>query len=147
MRESTETNRPFFLQLSYYAVHLDMHALDTTHEKYKKLPVGDKHANPLFAAMTEDLDTGIGRVLAAVEERGLTDNTYIVYAVDNGAYVNFDQIRVKGEISSCLPLNKGKFWLYEGGVRVPMIVAGPDIAQGKHSTQVVEQMDLFPTFL
>ena len=147
MRESADAGQPFFLQLSYYAVHLEMHALDATHEKYRGLPTGDKHANPLYAAMTEDLDTGVGRVLEAVEELGLSGNTYIVYAVDNGAYVNYDQIRVKGEISSCEPLNKGKFWLYEGGIRVPMIVAGPGVAEGAHSRQVVSQTDLYPTLV
>ena len=147
MRESVESDEPFFLQLSYYAVHLEMHALDATHEKYKELPAGAKHTNPLYAAMTEDLDTGVGRVLAAVDELGLSDNTYVVYAVDNGAYVNFNEFRVKGEISSCEPLNKGKFWLYEGGIRGPMIVAGPGVARGVHSRQVISQTDLYPSFI
>ena len=102
-----------------------MFALESTNEKCKELPAGQKHSSPLTAAMTEDLDTGVGCVLDAVEQLGIADNSYIVYTVDNGADLNMDQVRLNGEISSCEPLNKGKFWLYEGGVRVPMIIAAP----------------------
>ncbi|MFT5153692.1 MAG: arylsulfatase A, partial [Planctomycetota bacterium] len=147
MRECAEQERPFFLQLSYYAVHLELHALDATLAKYEALPGGDKHANPLYAAMTEDLDTGVGRVLDAIDKLDLQDNTYVIYASDNGAYVNLNQVRVQGEISSCEPLRNGKFWLYEGGLRVPMIVSGPGIARGAYSRNVVSQTDLYPTFV
>ena len=145
MKRAAVADAPFLLQLSYYAVHLEMFALEETHEKYKELPAGERHGNPLYAAMTEDLDSGVGMVLDAVEQLGLGDNTYVMYTVDNGAYVNVDQIRVKGEISSCLPLNKGKFSLYEGGVRVPMIVNGPDVPAAQYATAPVSQADIHPT--
>jgi arylsulfatase A-like enzyme len=146
MRRAAEDEAPFLLQLSYYAVHLEMFALESTREKYEGLPPGEKHTNPLYAAMTEDLDTGVGMILDAVQELGLGDNTYIVYTADNGAYVNIDQVRVKGEISNCLPLKKGKFSLYEGGVRVPMIVLGPGVPAGSRYSGPVSQADLYPTF-
>lgn len=146
MRRAAEDEAPFLLQLSYYAVHLEMFALAPTHEKFKNLSPGEKHTNPLYAAMTEDLDTGVGSILDAVEELGIAGNTYIVYTADNGAYVNVDQIRVKSEISNCLPLKKGKFSLYEGGIRVPMIAVGPGIPAGSRYAGPVSQADLYPTF-
>lgn len=146
MTESVRQHRPFFLQLSYYAVHLKMQALQTTLAKYDKLPRGRKHTNPLYAAMTEDLDNGLGMVLKAVEELGVGDNTYIVFTSDNGPYVNSDNARIKGEISSAKPLRGGKFWLYEGGIRVPMIVTGPGVRGGQIAHRTVTQYDLYPTF-
>ncbi|MCT4646677.1 MAG: sulfatase [Carboxylicivirga sp.] len=145
MKKSIRNNRPFYLQLSYYAVHLKMKALQKSHEKYKGLEKGSKHANPLYAAMTEDLDSGIGMVLNAVKELGISENTYIIFSSDNGPYVNSDVARNKGEISSALPLSKGKFWVYEGGIRVPFIVSGPNIDHGKISHTTVTQYDLYPT--
>ena len=141
MKQSVSENRPFYLQLSYYAVHLQMIALQKTHEKYKALPKGTKHDHPLYAAMTEDLDTGVGMVLSAVRELGITENTYIVFTSDNGPYVN----RREGEISSALPLKEGKFFVYEGGIRVPFIISGPNIKPGEISHVTVTQYDLFPT--
>lgn len=146
MKDSAKSNRPFFLQLSYYAVHLEMMALKATMRKYEAIAGGKKHGNPLYAAMTEDLDTGIGMVLEAVRELGIEYETYVVFTSDNGPYVNVDQRRIKGEIGSSLPLRHGKFWVYEGGIRVPMIISGPGIKRGQRSNATVTQYDLYPTF-
>ena len=146
MKQSVENEQPFFLQLSYYAVHLKMHALEESLRKYEAIPEGKKHSNPLYAAMTEDLDTGIGLVLDAVQELGIKDETYFVFTSDNGPYVNMEGFRLKGEISSALPLRHGKFWVYEGGIRVPMIISGPGIERSKRSYVTVTQYDIYPTF-
>ena len=111
-----------------------------------RMSPGDKHANPLYAAMTEDLDTGVGMVLDAIEKLGIAGTTYVVYTADNGPYVNTDENRIKGEISSAAPLNKGKFWVYEGGIRAPFLVKGPGVPAGSVCRRTVTPYDLYPTF-
>jgi len=76
---------PFYLQLSHYATHVDMQAKEETYAKYVAKPKGRVHAHPAWAAMMEDLDTGIGRLLDEVDRLGLADNTYIIPMADNGA--------------------------------------------------------------
>ena len=76
--------------------------------------------NAVYAAMLEQLDTGIGRVLAALDKNGLTEKTIVVFMADNGGLAT-----AEGSPTSNLPLRAGKGWPYEGGVREPMIVVAP----------------------
>jgi len=100
-------------------------------------PKGEIHSDPTFAAMTEDLDAGVGMILKKIEELGIADNTYVVYMSDNGAGPRF---------SPCTPLALGKGTLWEGGIRVPLIVRGPGVKAGAFRGQRVVGWDLFPTF-
>jgi len=136
--------RPFFLQLSHYATHAQYQARKTTLAKYEKSPVFAKIANnrekknaQLGAAMAEDLDTSIGLLLAKLEELGIAQNTYVIFTADNG-YRSWNE--------SYDPLRGAKWWLWDNGVRVPMIVRGPGIASGTRSTVNIVGYDFLPTF-
>jgi arylsulfatase A len=127
--------RPFFIQLSFHALHYPQNASPKNTAKYKKaLPRG----NPKEigrGALTSDLDEGVGKLLFELNQLGLDENTYIVYVSDNGGGGSKQGI-VRG----------GKGSLYEGGIRVPMIVRGPGVAAGSWSHERVVGFDLVPTF-
>ncbi len=138
---------PFFLTVSHHAVHIPLEATDAATAKFKqKTPPKDGVNNPYYAAMVEDLDTSIGRVLAKLEELKLSDNTIIVFTSDNGG---LRQIYTKaGDIvSTNAPLRDEKGTLYEGGIRVPMIVRWPGVvAPGSVSAEPTTTADLMSTF-
>lgn len=134
MGEQVEKGRPFFLQLSYYAVHQKPQALAATVKKYEGLAGGGGRGDlALMAAMAEDLDTCVGEVLKALDELGIADNTLVVYSSDNGG---------RTEI-----LNGGKGDLGEGGLRVPLIVRGPGVKSGARCDTPVISYDLMATVL
>ena len=120
-----------FIQLSWNALHAPGNALKSTLAKYQKLGNGK---NAERAAITEDLDTGVGMVLKAVDDLGLAGDTYIIYMADNGA----------GGGKTALSGGKGD--LYEGGIRVPFIVRGPGVKANSWCHVRVVGYDLFPTF-
>ena len=134
---SVDAGTPFYMQLSHFAPHVGFQALEETIDKWGEIEPGAIHTDPLYAAMTEDLDTGIGRILDKLQELGVEDNTYVIYTSDHGQTVNR---------STNLPLAHGKGTLWEGGMRVPFIVSGPGIMPGTISHTRVVSLDLFPTF-
>lgn len=137
MEETVSMGRPFFLQVSHYAVHLDMECLSGTWEKYYDKPLGRYHKIDAFAAMTEDMDTAVGQLLDAVERLGVDDETYIFFTSDNGGIIT--------EPERNFPLHEGKGSLYEGGLRVPLIVTGPGIEAGVFNATPVVGWDLYAT--
>lgn len=143
---SENVHRPFYLQVSYYAVHADIEARAATLVKYAKKQPGLRQKNPGFAAMTEDLDDGLGKLLAAIDSLALTDNTYIIYMSDNGSVPNIPGAK-KYEESYNYPLSRGKWDAMEGGIRVPLIIRGPGIAAGMESTVPVSGTDMLPTIV
>ena len=108
--------------------------------------------NPYYAAMVESLDYYIGQLVDYLEQTDdprwpghkLIENTYIVLTSDNGGMETGDE---RGFVTDNFPLDKGKIWIKEGGVRVPFIVRGPGISANMVSDVVVNGMDLYPTFL
>ncbi len=138
---------PFFLTVSHYAVHIPLESTAATARKYgAKTPPTDGVNNPIYAAMTEDLDTSIGRILQRLDELHLTENTVIVFASDNGGlrqiYTGAGDI-----VSSNAPLRDEKGTLYEGGIRVPLIVRWPGVvAAGSVCSVPATTADLLPTF-
>lgn len=77
LEQQVREERPFYLQVSHYAVHLDIQHSAAAMARIKTLTPGKKHNLATFAAMTDDLDTGIGRLMEKVRELGLLENTYI----------------------------------------------------------------------
>ena len=146
MGEQVKAGRPFYLQLSHWAVHANLEARQVSLDKYEAKPRGAQQVNPAFAAMTEDLDAGMGAILEALDSLGIADQTYVVYMSDNGSVPNIPGAR-KYERSYNHPLSRGKWDALEGGVRVPLIIRGPDIAPGSHSAVPVSGVDLMPTLL
>ena len=134
---SVDAGTPFYMQLSHFAPHVGFQALEETIDKWGGIEPGAIHTDPLYAAMTEDLDTGIGRILDKLQELGVEDNTYVIYTSDHGQTINR---------STNQPLTLGKGTLWEGGMRVPFIVSGPGIMPGTISHTRVVSLDLFPTF-
>ncbi|MDE0371672.1 MAG: sulfatase [Rhodospirillales bacterium] len=134
---SVEAGQPFYMQLSHYAPHVGFQALEETVEKWESIEPGAIHTDPVYAAMTEDLDTGIGGVLDKLRDLGVETNTYVIYTSDHGQTINR---------STNQPLRLGKGTLWEGGMRVPFILSGPGIEAGAVSDARVVSLDLFPTF-
>jgi len=140
-------DRPFFVTLSHHAVHIPLEAAPETVGKYRNKPKPEEGVNhPVYAAMIEDLDRNIGRILAALEALGLSERTMVVFTSDNGGlrkiYTGVGEV-----VSTNAPLRDEKGTLYEGGIRVPMIVRWPGVV--KPNTVCPEPTttaDLLPTF-
>ena len=153
MERQTEAGRPFYLQISYYAVHMTMEAQRATIEKYEMKEKGKFHNIPAFAAMTEDLDTGLGQVLDQVERLGIEDTTYIFYMSDNGGVPRmppsrealYGAPRKADDYGRNYPLRSGKWTTFEGGLRVPFVVKGPGIQANSVCDVLVVGWDLLPT--
>jgi len=138
MQSSVDSDRPFFLQVSFEADHLPVLATEEKIDEYNALTPGERHTNPAYAAMNEELDIGIGRIMQQVKDLGIEDNTYIIYTSDNGG------LRSSGATTNT-PLYRGKHTLWEGGIRVPFMAQGPGIAAGSVSDVPIVGMDLYNT--
>lgn len=136
MERQVKAGKPFYLQMSYHALHRPENALKVTRALFEGLKVGRIHWDPARAAMTADLDTGVGRLMGAIDRMGLTKNSFVIYTSDNGG----------GGRSEARPLNAGKGGLWEGGIRVPLIVRGPGVEAGSWSHVPAVGYDFFPTF-
>ncbi len=152
MERQVSTGHPFYLQISHYATHVDFQARDKTYQKYLQKDKGKIHDDPAFAAMLEDLDDGIGRVLDEVEKLGISDHTYIILMADNGGVEFIPPVKNRLDPPSSFekkmrnyPLRGGKWVLYEGGIRVPFIVKGPGVKPGSYCNTAVTGCDLLPT--
>ena len=101
--------------------------------------------NPAYAAMVESLDENVGRFMTELDRLGLKDNTIVVFSSDNGGLSTGSGTNYP----ACnLPLRAGKAWLYEGGIRVPLIISYPSkIKTGERLSEPVVSTDLFPTIL
>ena len=139
-------DKPFFLYLAHYAPHTPMEAKDhDVHHFEAKLRPGQHHQNAVYAAMVKSLDDSVGRVLDHLKQRGLEENTIVILTSDNGGYIGTD----KGQtmpVTSNAPLRSGKGSLYEGGIRVPLIVRWPGVTPGDaECREPVVLMDLYHT--
>jgi uncharacterized sulfatase len=139
--------RRFFVTLSHYAVHIPLEATPEAIEKYRNKPKPPSGVNhPVYAAMIEDLDRSIGRIMAKLEELGLAERTLVVFTSDNGGlrriYTGIGEV-----VSTNAPLRDEKGTLYEGGIRVPMIVRWPGVV-APHTVcdEPTTTADLMPTF-
>jgi len=122
---------PFFLYLAHYAPHTPIEAPDELVAKYRaKIQVDHRHRNPIYAAMIENLDNNVGRVIEHLKAKGKFENTLIVFTSDNGGYLGDPKGR-NGEVTTNASLRSGKGSLYEGGIRVPLILKLPEAAGSK----------------
>ena len=142
-------NHPFFLYLPHNAVHTPIHAKEALIAKYKEKTTHDGHNDPAYAGMIESLDESVGRITKKLEELSLAKNTILVFTSDNGGlggYALPNSTKRKG-ITDNYPLREGKGSLYEGGVRVPLIVRWPEVIEPATScTQALTHVDVYPTF-
>ncbi len=137
-------DRPFFLHLSHHAVHTPIKGKAEIAAKYQPAPPG-KQGNPMYAAMIESLDESVGRILKKLDDLKLADDTIVIFTSDNGGLSVLEGPNTPPTINA--PLREGKGFLYEGGIRVPLLVRLP----GKHApstpTVPVQTIDFLPTIL
>ena len=145
IEENNKKSKPFFLQISHYAIHSDILARGTSYKKFNSKKTGKIHDNLGLAAMTFDLDESIGLILDKLEELNL-ENTYLIYSSDNGS-VPIITPRKYYEESYNFPLSRGKWDATEGGIRVPFIVMGPGIKKTRYSETPISFSDLLPTII
>ncbi len=151
IQRTAAEQQPFFLHVCYYAVHEDIECRMESLKKYKGRR-GERHFNEAYAAMIDDLDCAIGRILDTLDALDLNDNTFIIFTSDNGGEPgyemgNFKTADLPQNDSLNYPLKNGKGSLFEGGLRVPFIAAGPDIPAGAVCRSPICGWDLLPTLL
>ena len=144
-------DKPFFLFLSHHTVHIPIQASKERVEKYRaRLKPGQEfpqQANPAYAAMVEEMDIQVGRVVAKLDELGLADDTVLIFFSDNGGLHKIFTGR-GGWTTSNAPLRDEKGSLYEGGIRVPLIVRWPGkVKAGSECSVPVTSVDFYPTLL
>ena len=137
--------RPFFLYLPHFAVHTPLSAKKDLIRKYEEQPKPAlPQNNPLYAAMLESLDESVGRVLHKLDELKLADRTVVVFTSDNGGLATIEGPHTPA--TSNAPLREGKGYLYEGGLRVPLLVKWPGSAHaGSVCETPVSSIDLVQT--
>ncbi|MBW3596125.1 MAG: sulfatase [Planctomycetes bacterium] len=161
-------DEPFFAYLAFYSVHTPLMAPEELVKKYeekaKKLGLDDKaefadeeqvlpvddprrvrtvQSHAVYAAMVESMDHAVGKVLDKLDELGLSDSTAVFFMSDNGGLSTSE-----GSPTSNLPLRGGKGWLYEGGIREPLLVRCPGVTKpGATCSVPVVSTDFYPTIL
>ncbi len=156
---------PFLMYLSFYSVHAPFDAPAERIEKYERKKAelaltdedrfGEEHLgdkvfkyrkqqdHPTYAAMVESVDMAVGKVLETVREKGIGDNTIIIFFSDNGGLSTSEGIPTANT-----PLRTGKGWLYEGGIREPAIIKWPgETSPGLVLDAPITSMDFYPTIL
>ena len=165
-----QRDNPFLMYLAFYTVHNPMHGKKELVAKYKAKAraMGVDRVSPYitgkpwmdqpapghwrerviqsyaeYAAMVESMDTNVGRVLDTLEHNGLGSNTVVIFMSDNGGLSTSE-----GSPTTNLPLRAGKGWLYEGGVREPLIIRWPGVTRpGSTCAEPVISTDFYPTML
>ncbi len=137
-------DKPFLLYLAQYAVHIPLRAKEQLIGKYRAKNPGENHTNIIYAAMIESVDESVARIVRKLGELGLSERTVIAFTSDNGG------LSVKEgpatPATSNHPLRAGKGYLYEGGIRVPLIVKWPGVVEpGAVCSTPVISTDFFST--
>lgn len=137
--------QPFFLHLAHYAVHTPLQADKRYYEKYLKAGLDETEAK--YASMVEGMDKSLGDVLDYLEAKNVEDNTVVIFMADNGG-LSLTPPRGGEAHTHNLPLRAGKGSVYEGGIRVPMIVKWPGVVEaGRVASQYIIVEDFFPSIL
>jgi len=137
-------NKPFFLNLAYYSVHTPIEGKPETVKYFEeKIKPEMHHKNANYAAMVSSVDENIGRVMDKIEQLGISDNTVVIFISDNGGFTGQWNNEV---VTNNFPLRSGKGSLYEGGVKIPMLIRYPGITTpGSKTSNVVSTIDILPT--
>jgi len=139
-------DKPFFLYLPHYAVHTPMAAKQEIVDKYSGKPVHGKQSNPVYAAMVESMDQSVGRVLKKLDDLKLSDNTIVIFTSDNGGLATLEGMSFAPTFNG--PLREGKGYLYEGGIRDPLLVKWPKgVKVSTVADQVACSIDIYPTIM
>jgi arylsulfatase A-like enzyme len=138
---------PFFLNYWMFSVHAPFDAKQAVIDKYRGLvdPAGPQRS-PTYAAMVESMDDAVGTLLDALDRLGIADDTIVIFTSDNGGntYSAVDGTTATNNA----PLRGGKGTIFEGGVRVPQVIAWPGVTRpGSRSDVLTQSEDFFPTLL
>ena len=144
MEKSKGANKPFFIQMSWHALHAPQNAMKETLAKYsQRMNTSVEEKRVGSAAIAENLDTGVGMVVDAIDRLGLAGNTFVIYMSDNGSGGGGGK-GGKGGSRGSLAGGKGGVW--EGGIRSPMIIRGPGIPASSWCHERIVGYDFFPTY-
>lgn len=161
----TVGQKPFFLFLSYYSVHTPIQPnkryIDKFEKKLARLennPTSYRdegmgvttlnQRNAAYASMLFALDKNIGHLISTLKEKGLYDNTTLVFTSDNGGLSTLSKQRKQRAPTATLPLRAGKGWLYEGGIRIPLLIKPSNYTgEARICAEPVIGHDFYPTFL
>lgn len=139
-------NRPFFLYLAHYAVHIPLQAKKELLVRFRAKKAHGVQTNALYAAVIASVDQSVGRLVKKLETLGIADRTVIVFTSDNGGLSVREGPNTPA--TSNLPLRAGKGYLYEGGIREPLLIRWPGVTRPGGVCDVpVCSVDFFPTFL
>jgi arylsulfatase A len=144
-------DKPFVLSVDHHAVHAPLRAREELikkyHNKLKKTGMLDVH--PAYAAMTEMADESLGLILTELDRLGVAENTVVIFTSDNGGLVSDMYLGEPTPLAASMkPLRSQKGDLYEGGIRIPLIVRWPGIVEkGSLSNMLVNTCDLFATIM
>jgi arylsulfatase A-like enzyme len=146
-------DKPFFLNYWAFSVHSPWEGKPDYIERFSNgLNTDNPQRHPVYAAMIKSMDDAVGRLIGAIDELGLSDNTIIVFTSDNGGVVknakNVSSLYQDIPVTSNAPLREGKGSIYEGGSRVPTIVSWAGKIKAASSTDaLLSSIDFFPTLL
>lgn len=169
--DTMDESHPFLLYYSLYQVHTPLQAKEdkihyfenkarkmdrtlensttTNRDWIREIPVkGDfrertQQGHPIYAAMVSHMDDAVGKIISILKERGLYDNTIIVFTSDNGGLST-----EAGSPTSNAPYRAGKGWGYEGGTRVPVIIRWPGVTKpGTTNSSIITSSDFYPSLL
>ena len=157
--------KPFFIFLSFYSVHTPIQPnknhIDKFNKKLEQLGIDGTaireegngittldHHNAAYASMLFALDKNIGKLVKSLKEQGLYENTTLVFTSDNGGLSTLSKSRNRKAPTSVLPLRAGKGWLYEGGIRVPLLIKPANYSgEARNSAEPIIGHDFYPTLL
>ncbi|MDX9881769.1 MAG: sulfatase [Prolixibacteraceae bacterium] len=155
-----QTGQPVFAFLSFYAVHGPIETTQKKWDKYRKkaelngiaktgykmghfLPIRQVQDNPVYAGLVETMDDAVGKVLNALDELDMAENTIVIFTSDNGGVAAGDDFS-----TSNLPFKAGKGYQFEGGIREPYFIKVPGLTKGGEKCDVpVTGTDFYPTIL
>jgi len=130
-------DRPFFLNLCHYAVHLPLQAKADAVARFRDKPADGGQKDPVYAAMIKSVDDSVGRIAALLDELGLSERTCVFFFSDNGGLHT---------VTDNAPLRMGKGYPYEGGIREALAVCWPGmVPAGERNDVLVSSIDFFPT--
>jgi arylsulfatase A-like enzyme len=143
-------DRPFLLYLPHFGVHAPHQAKPDLIARFRRKTAAGGHRDPTYAAMIASVDESVGRVLAALDRNGLSDNTVVVFSSDNGGVGGYvrEGLKQAGDVTDNAPLRSGKGSLHDGGIRAPFIVRWPgNTPAGATNDTPILHVDFFPTLL
>jgi arylsulfatase A-like enzyme len=137
IKKSATAQKPFFAYIPHHAIHSALEARPESLAKFTAKAPGKQHKNPLYAACTYDLDTGVGELIDLLQRLGISENTLVIFTSDNGGTGQASQEPLRGD--------KGGY--YDGGIREPFVAWWPGTIKPSESQSIIHQIDLFPTLI